>query len=76
MVAFTLQNSEAAHKFISSLKLIKSAASLGSSHSLVCLPAKLTHQMCTQQATLSVSCIHDSYSEHCRREMRLGSLMD
>ena len=76
MVAFTLRNSEAAHKFISSLRLIKSAASLGSSHSLVCLPAKLTHQMCTQQATLSVSCIHTYYHEHCRREMRLGSLMD
>ena len=51
MVAFTLQTTEAAEKFLSEVKLVKCAASLGSSHSLACQPAKLTHVMCTPQAS-------------------------
>ena len=49
MVAFELSSTMAAQKFISLLKVVKGAASLGSSHSLVCQPAKLTHVMCTQE---------------------------
>lgn len=49
MVAFTLATTEAAARFLSELKLVKCAASLGSSHSLACQPAKLTHVMCTPQ---------------------------
>ena len=51
MVAFTLQTTEAAEKFLSELKVVKCAASLGSSHSLACQPAKLTHVMCSQEAS-------------------------
>ena len=58
MVAFELRSTEAAQKFISSLKVVKGAASLGSSHSLACQPAKLTHEMCTKEViTFKRSCI-------------------
>jgi len=49
MVAFELSSTKAAQKFISLLKVVKGAASLGSSHSLICQPAKLTHVMCTKE---------------------------
>ena len=54
MVAFELSSTMAAQKFISLLKVVKGAASLGSSHSLVCQPAKLTHVMCTKQVDKSL----------------------
>ena len=56
MVAFTLQTTEAAEKFLLELKLVKCAASLGSSHSLACQPAKLTHVMCSPQASCDKQC--------------------
>ena len=55
MVTFCLSSQEEASKFLASLELVKSAASLGSSHSLACLPARLTHAMCTEQVSLVLS---------------------
>merc|ERR1712106_434408 len=49
MIAFSLSSGIDAAKFLRSLKIVKSAASLGSTHSLACQPARLTHAMCTQQ---------------------------
>jgi len=49
MVAFELETVEAGKKFLSNLKVVKNAASLGSSHSLACQPARLTHAMCSPQ---------------------------
>jgi len=49
MLAFSLPTEDQAHCFLSSLRLIKSAASLGSTHSLACQPARITHAMCTDE---------------------------
>lgn len=56
MLSFSLLHSDQSDLFLSSLKLIKSAASLGSSHSLACRPAKLTHAMCTPQVSDTLVC--------------------
>ena len=49
MIAFSLKSSATSAKFLRSLNIVKSAASLGSTHSLACQPARLTHVMCTQE---------------------------
>ena len=51
MVTFSLASGEEAASLLSNLKMVKVAASLGSSHSLVCQPARLTHAMCSDQVT-------------------------
>ena len=80
MVAFELSSTMAAQKFISLLKVVKGAASLGSSHSLVCQPAKLTHVMCTKEViTFSIFPLNGNlllFIVVARKEMRLESLKD
>jgi len=49
MLAFSLGSGNQAAVFLSSLQLIKSAASLGSTHSLACQPARITHAMCNKK---------------------------
>lgn len=49
MIAFTLVSGAAATIFLGSLKIVRSAASLGSTHSLACQPARLTHVMCSEE---------------------------
>jgi len=49
MLAFSLASGNQASEFLSSLQLIKSAASLGSTHSLACQPARITHAMCNEK---------------------------
>jgi len=49
MLAFSLASGNQASVFLSSLQLIKSAASLGSTHSLACQPARITHAMCNEK---------------------------
>jgi len=49
MLAFSLESGKQAATFLSSLQLIKSAASLGSTHSLACQPARITHAMCNEK---------------------------
>merc|ERR1712059_179817 len=49
MVAFSLCCGTKAASFLSHLRLIKSCASLGSTHSLACQPVRLTHVMCTEE---------------------------
>ena len=51
MLSFTLTHPDQAPVFLNHLTLIKNAASLGSSHSLACQPARLTHAMCTPEVT-------------------------
>jgi len=48
MIAFSLVSGAAATVFLGSLKIVRSAASLGSTHSLACQPARVTHVMCTE----------------------------
>lgn len=71
MIAFELSSNKAAQKFISLLKVVKGAASLGSSHSLVCQPARLTHVMCTQEVTLTMAEHNFALFIVFRREMLL-----
>jgi len=49
MLAFSLASGDQAAAFLSSLQLVKSAASLGSTHSLACQPARITHAMCNEK---------------------------
>ena len=49
MLSFHLHSAAAAAAFLSALSLVRSAASLGSAHSLACRPALLTHAMCSEQ---------------------------
>jgi len=49
MLAFSLASGDQAAVFLSSLRLVKSAASLGSTHSLACQPARITHAMCNDK---------------------------
>ena len=51
MVTFSLSSGQEAARLLSCLNLVKSAASLGSSHSLACQPARLTHAMCSDQVS-------------------------
>ena len=49
MVTFSLASGQEAASLLSNLSLVKCAASLGSSHSLACQPARLTHAMCSDK---------------------------
>ena len=50
MVTLVLEGGDAkAMEFLLKLKLVTCAASLGSVHSLACVPGRLTHVMCTSQ---------------------------
>ena len=71
MVTFCLSSHQEADLFLSSLKLVKSAASLGSSHSLACQPARLTHAMCSEQVRETI--VTSNTRQHVRRGWRPGS---
>jgi len=49
MLTFSLASGGEAANLLRSLNMVKCAASLGSSHSLACQPARLTHAMCSDQ---------------------------
>ena len=51
MLTFSLASGEEAANLLRSLNMVKCAASLGSSHSLACQPARLTHAMCSDQVS-------------------------
>ena len=51
MITFSLASGQEAASLLSCLNMVKCAASLGSSHSLACQPARLTHAMCSDKVS-------------------------